>query len=320
MKRDLVRDPDFDDPHAYTLSKLYTLYRVEMSGLGNLSDIGYMGYPDPLFEDEDEGPYTPDFLAIGEDGDAQIIDVKGFENIERYLDDQSDVEEKIESVIADLYKYEDITASMVADYLDLHGITYTPDLHELVVLLPHEVFTKYESSVISAAESARLRVWILEDNSVEHLWLAKGSHSNQALNDHIEQGSGRGLQVYQGGKDLIPFARDTPNDIVRFHFVANIMAYCAHERKLEFRFDEINDILVQEQRPKMFGHLPPSEREEIWKDCIRQMRDRFDLISRTTAINDTYQWEKERFLRQPRDRYRILQDIGEKLGVFEEDE
>jgi len=320
MNRNLVTDPDFDDPHAYTLSKLYTLYRVDMSGLGNLSDIGYMGHPDPRFESEEKGPYTPDFLSIGEVGDAQIIDVKGFENIETYIDRRSDVEDKIESVIEDLQKYQNVTRSMVADYLTLHDISYTPDHHELVVLLPHEVYTKYESTVVSTAESVGLRVWVLEENSVEHLWLAHGEHKNQTLTDHIERGSGRGLQVYQGGKDLIPFARDTDKDIVRFHFAANITAYCSHERKLEFRFDEIDDILVNKQRPQMFGHLPASEREEIWRDCIRQMRDRFNLISRTTAINDTYEWEKKRFLKQPRDRYKILQDVGEELGVFDEDQ
>jgi hypothetical protein len=49
------------------------------------------------------------------------------------------------------------------------------------------------------------------------------------------------------------------------------------------------------------------------------MRDRFGLISRTTAIQDTYEWEKERFLTQPRDRGRILENVGDELGVFEED-
>lgn len=320
MNRDLVTDLDFDDPHAYTLRKLWTLYRVDMSGLGNLSEIGYKGYPDPLFEDDSDGAYTPDFLAIGENGDVQIIDVKGFENIETYLDGRSEVEDKIGSVIEDLSKYDEITPPMVADYLSMHGISYRPDHHELVVLLPHRVYAKYETTVVSAAESAGLKVWVLDENSAEHLWLANGEHINQTLTNHISRESGRGIQVYRGGKNLLPFVRDTDKDIVRFYFVANITAYCGHKRKLEFRFDEIDDILVNEQRPKMFRHLPRSDREEIWKDCVRQMRDRFGLISRTPTINDTYEWEKKRFLKQPRDRHRIIQDVGEELGVFEEDE
>lgn len=320
MNRDLVKYPDFDDPHASTLRKLWTLYRIDMSGIGNLTEVGYKGYPDPLFEDDDDSRYTPDFLSIGEDRDAQIIDVKGFENIEQYLNDRSEVEGKIKEVIEDLEKYDDVTPPMVSEYLSMHGITFEPDHHELVVLLPHEVYTKYESTIVSAADSVGLRVWVINKNSAEHLWLAYGDHRNQDLTNYIERGSGQGVQLYQGGKDLLPFVRDTDKDIVRFFFVANITAYCSQRRKLEFRFNEIDNILVNEHRPKMFRHLPPSEREDIWKDCIRQMRDRFELISRTTAIQDTYKWEKERFLTQPRDRSRILENVGDELGVFKEEE
>lgn len=316
MNRDIVKDFDFDDPHGNSLRKLWTLYRIDTSGIGNLSQLGYKGYPDPLFKDENGGPFTPDFLAIGEDGDAQIIDVKGFENIEEYLDGRSEVEAKIESVIEDLKKYENISPAMVSDYLSMQNVSYRPDHHELIVLLPHTVYTNYESTVIDVAEAADLRVWVLEENTSEHLWLAYGEHSNQTLTDHIERGAGRGLQVYQGGKDLLPFVRDTDKDIVRFYFVANITAYCGHERKLEFRFDEIDDILVNELRPKMFRHLPKSERADIWKDCINQMRSRFELISRTTAIDDTYEWDRTRFLKQSRDRNRIVESVGEELGVL----
>lgn len=318
MDLNLDTDIVWDDPHAHILNRLYTLYQVDLSGLGNLSDIGYNGFADPLFENEDDGPYTPDFLAIGPDGDAQIIDVKGFENIEEYLAGQSDVEEKIQSVVEELEKYEDISQSMVSDYLTLHDISYEPNEHELVVLLPHEIYEKYESRVVDAAESVGLKVWVLEENSVEHLWMASGNHNNDSLHDYLQRSSGRGVRVYEGGRDYIRFVRDTNKDVVRFYFVAHITAHCAHEGKLKFAFDEIDDILVRELRPPMFGHLPTSERDEIWIDCIRTMRDRFDLISRLPTIDDKYEWERTRFLRQPRDRYKILQEVGGHLGVLED--
>lgn len=317
MNLDLVKDPDFHDAHAYTLSKLTALYRVDMSGTGNLSDIGYQGFPDPIFEDDSIGTYTPDFLAVGKDGDAQIIDVKGFENIERHLETRNRVEEKIESTVEDLGRYEDITTAMVADYLDLHDIDFEPAYHELVVLLPQDIYSEYSTAVVNGAESAGLTVWVLEDSGAEYLWLANGEHDNQELNKGIERGSGRGLQVPSSGKDLIPFARDTDRDIVRFRFVANLMAYCAHEGKQKFTFKEIDDILVNEQKPRMFAHLPREEREGIWIDGIHAMIDRFGIISQLPAVEETYEWEKTRFLSQPRDRFKILQDIGEDLGVFE---
>lgn len=318
MSLDLVKNPDFDDAHAYTLSKLTALYRVDMSGTGNLSDIGYRGFPDPLFEDESIGTYTPDFLAVGRDGDAQIIDVKGFENIEDYLDSRADVENKIEATIGELDRYDDITPSMVADYLDLHDIDYEPDLHELVVLLPHDIYDAYETAVVNGAESANLNIWVLEDNGTEYLWLANGEHDNQELNDGIERGSGRGLSVPLSGKDLIPFARDTDRDIVRFRFVANLMAHCAHVGKRKFTFDDIDYILVNEQQPQMFTHLPREEREDIWVDCVHAMLDRFEIISQLPAVEETYEWRKTRFLSQPKDRFKILQDVGDDLGVLEE--
>ena len=317
MNLDLVKDPDFDDAHAYTLSKLTALYRVDMSGIGNLSDIGYQGFPDPIFVDDSIGTYTPDFLAVGKSGDAQIIDVKGFENIEDHLDTRTEVEDKIESTVEELERYDDITTAMVVEYLDLHDIDFEPDFHELVVLLPHEVYSEYSTAVMNGAESADLNVWVLEDNGAEYLWLANGEHDNPELNDGIERGSGRGLQVPYSGRDLIPFARDTDRDIVRFRFVANLMAYCAHEGKQKFTFNEIDDILVNEQQPRMFTHLARKEREDIWIDCIHAMLDRFGIISQLPAVEETYEWEKTRFLSQPKDRFKILQDVGEDLGVFE---
>lgn len=317
MDLDLVKDPDFDDPHTYTLSKLTALYRVDMSGTGNLSDIGYRGYPDPKFENNSIGTYTPDFLAVGQDGDAQIIDVKGFENIEDHFENRTEVEEKIESTVEELERYEEIAPEMVSEYLDLQDVDFEPDFHELVVLLPHDVYSEYGTAVENGAESAGLNVWVLEDNGAEYLWLAYGEHNNTELNEGIQRGSGRGVQVPYSGKDLIPFARDTDRDIVRFRFVANLMAYCAHEGKLKFTFSEIDEILVNEQQPRMFAHLPQSEREDIWIDCIHAMIDRFEIISQIPAVEETYEWEKTRFLSQPRDRFKILQDVGQDLGVFE---
>jgi hypothetical protein len=318
MNRNLDIDIEWDDPHTHALNKLYTLYQVSMSGLGNLSDIGYRGYPDPRFLESEDDIFTPDFLAIGSDGDAQIIDVKGFNNIEEYLDSRSEVEDKIESVIRELERYDEISSGTVTDYLSGHGVSYEPEHHEQVVLIPNDIYQKYETNVIDAAESVGITVWVLQRNSIEHLWLASGDHRNEKLNEFLELSSGKGIRVYQGGKDLIRFSRDTNRDIVRFYFVANIMAHCAHEGKLKFTFEEIDDILVHKQRPPMYGHLTPPEREEIWIDCIRAMRDRFNLISRLPEIRDTYEWERSRFLRQPRDRYKILQDVGKELGIIED--
>jgi hypothetical protein len=318
MSRDLLKDLDWDDPHTYALNKLYTLYRSEMSLTGNLTDIGYEGFPDPQFEKADGHPLTPDFLSVGAGGDAQIIDVKGFENIEEYSEDREEAEDKIEATIRSLEKYSEVTSEMVADYLDRWDITAEPDYHELVVLVPIEVYDDYTDTIETASSAENIRVWTLDDNSTEHIWLAQGPHRNDELHRELQLNDGTGITVYEGGKDLIQFTRDTDRDVVKFYFVANMMTYCAHEGKQTFAFDEIDRILTREQKPPMFGHLPPGEREEMWIDCMNSMLDRFELVSRRDTVRDEYKWEKTRFLDQPRDRFKILEDVGDDLGVLSE--
>jgi hypothetical protein len=318
MIRNLVKNLDWDDPHNYSLNKLYTLYRPEMSVTGNLADLGYEGFPDPRFKPEDGNPSNPDFLAIGSDGDAQIIDIKGFNNIEKYLDEREEIEEKIESKIEELEKYRDITPEMVSDYLSMWGRTIEPDHHELVVLIPSDVFQEYDETIENVSNESGIRVWVLDENSVEHLWVASGTHYNSDLHTELKKNGSHGIEVYQGGKDLIRFTRDTDKDIVRFFFVANITAYCAYEGKKTFYFDEIDDVLTEEQKPPMFGHLPPDERENIWIDCMNSMLDRFELVTRRDTVRDSYEWERKRFLSQPRDRFKILEEVGQDLGILEE--
>lgn len=318
MSRDLLKDLDWGDPHTYILNKLYTLYRPEMSITGNLADLGYEGFPDPKFEKSDGNPLTPDFLSIGARGDAQIIDVKGFENIEEYTESQEEAKNKISTTIESLQKYQEVTNEMVADYLDRWDITAKPDYHELVVLVPSKLYEDYTNTINTVSSSEGICVWVLDANSTEHIWLAQGPHRNHELHQELQLNDGTGITVYQGGKDLIQFTRDTDRDIVKFYFVANMTTYCAHEGKQTFAFDEIDQILTKEQKPPMFGHLPPGERENIWIDCMNSMLDRFGLVSRRDTVRDEYKWEKTRFLDQPRDRFKILEDVGNDLGVLSE--
>jgi len=300
------------DIHTYYLNKLYSIYHKETIWDQHLYDIGYRGFPDPIFYLKSDNFLTPDFLAIGmKEKDVQIIDIKGFQNIEKNLNSQEEVEEKIASKIMKIRKYEKINKNMISHYLSYRQIDFKSNKEEIIALIPSKIYQKYTKSIKEGAGN-KIIVWVIESNKKCYIWKAHGSHLNPVLNDFLDS-KNKGISIYPGREDLIRFTRNTPKKIIKFCFIEKMMTYCSRKSIKKFNFDEIDSILTRTDLP-MFPHLLRKEREEIWRYCMHTMMSRFHLIKKGRLRNQ-YEWDKSRFLEQPMDRNSILENIAKKLKI-----
>lgn len=300
------------DHHKIGLNQLYTLYYSGIDWEKQLYDIGYRGHPEPIFYGEDRN-FTPDFLAVGDNGDIQHIDVKGFENIEDHFDgDQDKARNKIKETLSDLSKYREITNEMVNDYLRKSDEDIDIVTHEIVALIPYSIFTEYKSAIESVVRRGDIILWLIEFNGESEIWKAIGNHSNSELNSELNNR----LVAYPEGNDLIQFTRQMDTNILRLKFAERLMKYCCREKSSnsrEFHFEEVDTAMI-DSRPPFFRHLPKQEREEFWQRFIYGMLHHLEVLEHGDD-KDTYRWKKKRFIDEPRDRNQILSQIKDNLGI-----
>jgi hypothetical protein len=298
----------WNDLHRVYLNHLYALYHEGISWDRQLCDIGYQGYPDPYYEGSEV--YTPDFLAFGLDSsDVQHIDVKGFEYIEDHFEgDKDDIKSKIASSISELTKYQSITDGMVESYLDDRGISFSPNTHEVVALLPYRIYDDYKETVERSIQENNLILWVIKSNSSSSIWKASGTHANSRLNDEL---SNR-LSPYPA-TDLVQYTRQTKTAIKMYKFIEKLVKYCARERTRSFYFDEIDEVMIS-TRPPLLGHLPKKEREDVWGDYVYNLLHQLNFIKHGEGENE-YVWKRKRFTTEPRDRKQILSNTKDKLGL-----
>lgn len=300
---------EWNDRHTLYLNQLYTLYHDGISWHHQLCDIGYGGHPDPLYEGE-AGTYTPDFVAYGESGDIQHIDVKGFENIAQHFEgDEEKIADKIESRISDLQKYQEITDEMVSDYLAQKGEDVDVLCHEIVALVPYEVYADFKATIESTVNDNGIILWLIDANGESEIWKAVGEHTIDELNDELNNR----LKAYPNGKDLIQFTRDTQEEIKKYKFLEKLLKYCSREKQREFEFDEVDEIMTS-VRPPLLSHLPKWEREEIWREYLYSLLHHLEVLEHGEGENQ-YKWKKKRFTTETRDRKQILSKAKSQLDL-----
>jgi len=298
------------DNHRVYLNQLYSLYYQGISWGDQLCDIGYTGYPDPIFEDGDTS-YTPDFLSVGPNGDVQHIDVKGFEHIEQHFGgDEPKIKSKMKDIVSDLTRYRDIDDRMVLDYLNKQNRSMNITTHEIVALIPYQIYDDYKRCIESVVHDNNLILWLIKPNESCSVWKAIGKHSSDDLDRHVNGP----MEVYPDGTDLIRFTRDTRTALKKFEFVKKLLNYCCRENKREFRFDAIDEVMVG-TRPAMLEHLPKPERTEEWRRYMHTLLNRLDLVKHSDSVENSYIWKKKRFIRDSRDRGQILKNVRSELEI-----
>jgi len=101
---------------------------------------------------------------------------------------------------------------------------------------------------------------------------------------------------------------------MKFEFIQRLLKKCTRNQQLEFSFEEIDSIMVDNE-PSFLGHLPSTEREDFWKQFTYSLMERFELVE---GIGDNrYRWKKSKFLKEPRLRRRILSNVKDDLGLGE---
>ncbi|WP_178915171.1 hypothetical protein [Natronomonas gomsonensis] len=290
------------DDYTIYLSQLYTLYSPNISLRNQLCDRGYVGYPDPKYEGRD-GTFMPDILSFSDQGDVQHIEIVCQEL------NKSDSPDEVRERIGEIAKYDEISDEMVTDYLNKRNHPdFSPVSHELVAVIPDELIQEHQAAVIDAAAARDIIVWALKPNGAVSISKEQGEHNNMTL----EKAVGSGLQTSPHGNDLLQFTRKTDSNLIKFEFTQRLLSYCAKERKREFTFDEVDEVMI-DQRPPMLWQLTEEEREGHWRDCLYAMLERFNVIEQTES--STYRWRKKKLLKEPRHQNRVIDSVAEKLGL-----
>jgi hypothetical protein len=254
--------------------------------------------------ESDGGEITPDFLAFGNNGDAQHIEVLACNG----LDSKANPESELESEFEKVSKFRDISPDMGSNYLSLHGDQYQPETQEIVVLLPFDVYESHESTIRNVIEDKDYILWLIQTNGSAEIWKEAGTHTNLDLDSELEEP----YESYPDGTDLLQFTRETNKDQLRFVFTHRLIKHCSRETKRRFKFEEVDEIMIQ--RPPMLGHLTREEREDkYWPDFLYSLINRFELLE--TVGQNEYQWTKKQFVKEPRYRQRILKELAQQLDL-----
>lgn len=293
-------------------SQLYTLYSREIFWQDQLCDLGYYGYPDPKYEQEDK-EFNPDLTGFHQDGDSHHIAIECFENVKNQ-DGEYTVghEDTVQSELESLAELHEIPSEEVSKWLQLRDHDFEPSYQEVITLIPDSLYDIYQSEIDSVAQNEDLIIWTIKPNGTSLIKKESGDHSNRRL----EKAVSGGLTTYPSANDLLQFSRKTDTDFLKFEFVHRLVNHCARENKREFAFDEVDEIMTDSQ-PPILGHLQREVREEeFWQDFLYSMLKRFAIIEQS-EVEDSYRWKMQKFLNEPRYQRRILEEVRSELGIGE---
>ncbi|MGD2249811.1 MAG: hypothetical protein PVF58_15490 [Candidatus Methanofastidiosia archaeon] len=288
------------DMHTILLNYVYSLYYRPFRQYAPLATIGYWGNPDPRF-----GAITPDFISCGVEGDVQIIDIKSF-----YRDDTGEFEYICEDVVQKLEKtykkYSAIELLNVKPYLKIHKANREPKAIEVVFVLLNEVFEECFSSKTEV--SGNYIIWVFDfKNDSPILKKVLGNHKQQDLEKTVQK-----IFFKPDLHMLIRYFRNSSLKNIKLCFSQYLMHSCLQDQKIDFAFDEIDDIMVTSQLP-LLGHLSKKERGDFWRSCLRFLVDVAKVVKPSKKGPSHYTWEAK-ILRSPYYREQTLEKIKEKLG------
>lgn len=312
MAISIQQAPTWHQDFTIYWSQLYTLYSREIFWKDQLCDIGYFGYPDPQYE-INGNEFTPDLTAFHQDGDSHHVSIECFEEIkDKDGEYTAGHNETVVSTIQSLSKYHNITSKEVSNWLSLRDHEFEPSHQEIVVLIPASFYSIYNSTIDRVASEEDLIIWTIKPNGSSLIQKEHGKHSNRRLEDRISDG----LKTYPSANDLLQFSRKTDTDHLKFQFVHKLVNHCSRENKLEFSFEEIDEIMTDSQ-PPILGHLPRDTREkDFWRKFLFSMLERFEIIEKGDREN-TYRWKRKKFLNEPRYQSKILEDVRSELEIGE---
>lgn len=290
------------DKHTIYLSHLYSLYSEEIMWDRQLCDLGYTGIPDPRYTNGVE--YTPDLLAFSSKGDVQhfkIIDCKD-------IDADSSPERYLEREFEEVSQYQNISEEMIKEYVSLHNKTISADIQEEVVLLPEDRYKKHKDIIQRLVSEHDVILWLIEINGSAAIWKELGDHSNMDLDSQVRDQ----YNSYPDGTDLLQFTRKGDSDTLKYAFIHKLVKYCSRNNQRKFTFEEIDEVMV-DVRPQILYHLPATERKNRWRDCMHTLLNYIEEVEQVEE--STYQWKKKQFIKEPRYRNRLLNEVSEQLGL-----
>lgn len=291
------------DPHTKSINRLKALYIENTAKHKNIKSLGYDGFIDPYYENN-----ATDFVAIGDSGDVQQIQIVGMSDSVRSLEDN----------IIEFTK-KNISIAEVDDFLQKQQIAITPTVQEKIVVLPEDLYTKYSGEIDDIAKDHGLIVWVIEISENSTIWKAEGKHSEPDLNRLLQRSDDGPIKLRDVNCDFCTVARRSSEEVRLFRFAERLISYSYNRQKESISLHSIDDIMVDpENGINILGHLPEEERTEIWNRCMWHMRHRFDLMSESSDQLHEFEWQQSSFLNYASRRANMLDKIREELDIGEE--
>ena len=262
---------DLVDLHTQLLNRTYSLYLNKFRSHALIANLGYFGSPDPTLKipkGTGTKDVTPDFIATDKKEIVQILDIKGFDGMVEWSNDD-DITSKIEKEFLKCSEYRNITLASIKSYFSKHNIVLNSITLELIVVVDFEFYSRYSDVINKAAEKHGVIVWSL-DLTQKRLRKHFGHHLDKNL-EHLFDPDVI-LSIYSWFQPLVLFTRQTKMEVKIFYFTSNLISALVQDSKSTIRFDEIDKIMTDSDPPK-FAHLIPEEREQQWKALLYEAEE-----------------------------------------------
>ncbi len=307
MKLDLV------DLHTKLLNWTYSLYLTKFRNYALIANLGYFGSPDPTLEipkGTGTKTVTPDFIATDKKEIVQILDIKGFDGMIEWSNDD-EIALKIEEEFQKISEYTNITSTSMKSYFSKHRITLDSIRLELIIVIEFGLYSRYYDVINEAAKRHGIIIWSI-DITQKRLRKHVGHHLDKKLDSIFEPEVA--LSIYPWFQPLVLFTRQTNINLKIFYFVSNLISALVQDSKSSIRFEEIDKIMIDSDPPK-FKHLIPEERNQEWKALLYETRKHAKILKPSTIGPDIYELENVAILDNPYSQHKLLENLAKELRI-----
>jgi hypothetical protein len=305
---------DLVDLHTQLLNRTYSLYLNKFRSYALIANFGYFGNPDPTLKipkGTDTKDVTPDFIATDKKEIVQILDIKGFDGMVEWSNDD-EIIPKIEKEFLKCSEYRKISPESIKSYFSKYDIVLNSITLELIVVVEFEFHSRYFDAINKAAEKNGIIVWSI-DLTQKRLRKHIGHHLDQKLDRLFNPDVV--LSIYSWFQPLVLFTRQTKMELKIFYFTSNLISALVQDSKSTIRFDEIDKIMTDSDPPK-FAHLIPKEREQQWKSLLYETRKKRTRVLKPSTIGpDIYELENVAILENPYSQHKLLDDLAKELRI-----
>lgn len=304
---------DLVDLHTQLLNWTYSLYLNKFRSHALIANLGYFGSPDPTLEIQKgtgTKTVTPDFIATDKKEIVQILDIKGFEGMIEWSNDD-DITSKIEEEFQKISEYKNISPASTKSYFSKHRIHLDSNTLELIVVMEFGLYSRYFDAINKAAKKHGVIVWSI-DITQKRLRKHAGNHLDKKLDSIFDPDVV--LSIYPWFQPLVLFTRQTNIYLKIFYFTSNLISALVQDSKSTIRFEEIDKIMTDSDPPK-FAHLIPEEREQQWKALLYETRKHTKILKQSTIGPDIYELENAAILESPYSQHKLLDDLAKELRI-----